>query len=541
MKKTLCLILSVAMLASMLFISAGATLIVDAEEYDTCTSGGATVEIKYLQTAPKVDGTVSENEYYEISSDAMSKYYSYYIGDAFGDDQEAKAEQLKDYAKNKMHVYACWDGIYFYFAVTGAASQGEYSCPEAGDSVYLFRYWCMQFGFSKADASGSDRYEIGVGASSDTIGDAYYFGSWGTKTFPTFVEGTNYAAKWDRDNEIVTYEIKVSIQDITGATPANNSSMRFLYMLNQSGQLTGDGSDQLQIQSSYGCAAAKDCGLYLLAVFTGLPDNVELTTAEEVTDPYAEDEKDGYWGKIECRDPDTVERFDLTNGSCTATYKADDNGDRYIRFTAVSDTPSIGGKKLPDGCNADGCKFLAIHYRTTSKNAEWIGLNYTSGSITELDEANIYYNDIELGCDGQWHTIVIDMSSATGWTQFIQNLTFYFFDGAKESVIGESVDIMWVKYYDDMPEFDDEFYPDYSSDTTTSSNPGEETSEGTNAVTSENTSSVTDSEGTKDVSTTVDNGGKTGGNGWIIWVVIGVVVVIAVVVAVVVISKKKKK
>ena len=496
MKKVLVLILALLMTLSCAVLTAFAVTEYPADDDETCRSGEAAVDIEFKATAPTIDGVVEKGEYSQLPNELLCQYYSYYFGGNHGVwTMDDKYEYLHDvYAQNEMQVYANWDGKYLYFAMTASAPVDEYTCPKAADSVNLFRYWCLQLACAAPDATGNDRYEIGLGAPSDenAIDDCYCFDSWGKYIFKSFKKGEDYFAHWDTVDFTVTYEARINIKEVIGHMPQEGDQMRFLYLLSQSGQVTQDAADNVQIQSSYGCATEKQAEMYLMFNFVGAPEDITVDPAELETE-VVEEELEGYWGKTDFRDHDIVEMINNMKG-VNIEEKQDDNGDKYIRVTALGNDAYFGGSKLPIGLNADSAKYMAFRYRTTSPAAKWFGISYQSMSLKEQSEEYLVGNYDELIPDGQWHTVVLDLYEAPSLSAFMTDLLIWPFTDSRDDVAGSSMDIMWIKYYTEEPFFEDE-PADPSVDTAEATEPS--TEEPTAAATEAPTSAAATEASTK--------------------------------------------
>lgn len=521
-----------------LFVTSISASMYPAKQDDVCVSGAAMLEVSYKEGAPTIDGVVEDGEYHEIPAALVNDYYTYYVGPYYGENMEEQYNRLVDIAENKIKLYACWDGQYFYFAMTAPASQDEYTCTSDKNSVYLFRAWCAQFGFAAPDAVGENRYEIGVGASSEDLGDTYFY-SWGSRTFKDYDNNEDYASTWDRDEEIVTYEVRADIAEVTGKAVENNCTMRFLYLMNMTGNYATDGTDALQIQSAYGCTPGKIANQFLLVTFTGLPAGVQGGTVADDEDP-ADDELPGFYGEIDCTDPDVVEDFDILN-NMTVNYIAEDNGDMYLRFTATGENPYAGGTKLPSGLDAGKCPYIAIHYRTNSPIVDYIGVNYSS-TQRSFDAEDVWDPDVPMCTDGEWYTAVLDMSGADGWFEFVQDFCFYFFEltDSEDSPVDHYVDVAWMKYYTEYPEFEDEYWGQNTDDDETTeaeqtTAPGAENTDGETTAAPQQTEEGTKGDETDEQSR---DDGKSN-TGLIIGIVAAAVVVVAVIV-VIIVGKKKK-
>lgn len=534
------IIIIVAMLCALLASPASAITYYDAIAKDVCLNGGAFMDVNFKADAPIIDGVVEEGEYYEIPFEALKDYYNFAIGPKIPG-EDARHDTYMKFAEEQIKIYACWDGTYFYFAIVSGAPQDQYTCPADADSPYLFAYWCTQLGFAAPDATGVDRYEIGIGASDEKIGDSYYY-SWGNRHFKDFDSGEDYAAMWDRENETVTYEVKVDIAEVTRQAPEDNCTMRFTYLISQTGSINhnyNDRSDLVQISASYGCATEKNAAQFMLAVFKGLPEDFEVSTHEgEETEG---ENEFGFYGELDCTDPDIIDEFDILN-DMTVNYIAEDNGDMFVRFTATGANPYAGGKKLPEGLDGGKCPYLAIHYRTSSELAQWIGVNYTSPQITDLDPDYVWDTETPIGNDGQWYTAVLDMSYADGWFEFIQNFCFHFFEFTDSDAdpTGHYVDVAWMKYYTEYPEFEDEYYgQDLDEDST-----AEEETEGEPSDSAESgaqTTEATDSEKPEETKPQSGDDKKDDDDNTVIWIAVAAGAAVIITVVVVVILRKKKQ
>lgn len=417
--------------------------------------GEAQLDIQYTEKSPVIDGKVEKDEYTQIPNNVLFNYYNYCVATELkGLTQEEKYEILKDYAMNDMAVYANWDGRYLYFAVTALATPDEYTCPKAADSVNLFRYWCLQIGAAAPYAVGSDRFEVGIGASSDpaTPDACYAFDAWGSRFFNNFREGTEYAAHWDTENMVVTYEVRLNIREVIGHTPVTGDQMRFLYLLSQSGQVTQNASDNIQIQCGYGCAQEKNVEWYLMLNFVGESGTVD--PGEEETE-IVEEELPGFWGKTDFRKPEVCAYLTVAN-DCDYEPRTDDNGDTYVRLTCRGKDPYIGGPKIPIGLNADSVRYIAVKYRTTAPSARWLGFSYQSLSYHEQSDSFLFANDDDLICDGEWHISVIEIYDAPYWNAFITDMLLWPFQDDKALQVGDVIDVMWLRYYTAEPAFEEE-------------------------------------------------------------------------------------
>lgn len=511
MKKILTLVMVTALLLTGIaasIVSVSAMNCYPAIDDDTCLNGECSLDIEYTERIPTIDGVVEEDEYTQIPSDILHNWYTFILGPTVGvlTPDELYAFLRDEYTRNYMKVYGNWDGKYFYFALEASAPTDEYTCPKAADSVNLFRYWCLQCGLAAPDAQGDDRFEIGLGAPSDEDAreDCYCFDAWGRRFFKSFKKGTDYMAHWDVERGVVTYEARFPIKEITGEAPQEGSQMRFLFLLSQSGQHTQDPNDNIQIQLSYGCSQGKFAEQYVMLNFVGstgeLPQDTDDNTDEE-------QELEGFLGRTDFRDPDVAALLTVADGILVNEMQ-DENGDRYVRLQATANGGYVGGPKIPIALNADECQYVAFRYRTSSPDAKWLGLSYQTMNFKERSEEYMIANDLDFICDGEWHTTIMDMYGAPHWNAFITDMLIWPFADARGDVIGQTLDIMWIKYYSIEPEFPGETPVET---TAPEEAPTEEPSETTTPVGAETADAEVTSADLTETTAEGTEGGKSGG------------------------------
>ena len=138
----------------------------------------------------------------------------------------------------------------------------------------------------------------------------------------------------------------------------------------------------------------------------------------------------------------------------------------FIRITATDDNAYIYGNKYPVSVSSD-TKFCIIKYRTSSEKAADLGVIYKSTSLKQYDLSEAAYETVV--ADGNWHYLYIDMSGETNWQDWIVSMGIVPFLNV-EGAAGESVDIAWIKFYNDDP-WDIE---EYENDRNAISKPTEE-------------------------------------------------------------------
>ena len=363
------------------------------------------------------------------------------------------------------------------------------------------------------------------------------FTKWGNRKNVDLVAGEDFGTNWDKDAERVTYEIRLDLSDILGASPKNNDTFRLGFCLCMGdGDITSDNM-QKQIEFGHGIAASKVVDNLAITTLvgnnSGVEDEGDDTTVADTTPP--EEEQEGFNAADRFDKDGAAAIFDITDGSVTATDVTDENGEKFVRLTVNGKNPIIGSNDLTQGLNMDAAgAYIAIKYRTTSEKSNTFAVNFTNSSCPELNREYDYECEFGLGTDGEWHTMVFEMDFNPDWQQFITNFYLCPFTSAEDPT-GETIDIQWIKYYSAAPAFDDESFEDKFGDNikveTGDDTIGEVTEDeetnapATNAVTSASTSK------------TDDNGGSD--NTIVIVVAVVAVVVVVAVVAFIIVKRKK--
>lgn len=524
MKKILTLVTALVMLLTL----TTSVFAADFEHKDSGSIGGFNVDFK--QKSPEMDGVIGDGEYYKIDLSDISKYYNFSWGATVAANNKNIVNDLKDYAKNKLDVYSCWDGKYFYLAFVADAPMGEYNCSPSTD-VYLFRGWCMQVSVNTIDASGTSKNEVGIGV--DENDGTMRATSWAGNNI-SLVANKDYAAVWNRETEKITYEIRIDLAKALGLTADNDARFLMAFCLCMGDGVEANDNGTRQIEFCGGICSSKTANTQGVMTLKGAPEGfvpgeVIQETISDEDQPYA----DIYLYTDDFRIEENKEKLNLSDGKTKAEYNIDNDGDCYVRITAGMQNGWIGGNKLTGNVNCDGCKAFAIKYRTSSEKITKLGVNATNSVVTKLDEAYKTYCYYKLINDGEWHIISFDMNGFDNWTQFNTGLYLYPFDD--EGTEGESLDIMWIKYYTEDRAFDDN---EHTEPLETEFFPDDETEPVEDKVTTVDTTAQ------KDDTTKADkNDGDKDGNNTVLIVVVAavaVIVVVVVVVAVVVVKNKKK-
>lgn len=529
MKRALSLILTVVLALSMALATFAEV------EMQLNTEGlPINIDVKYNKTAPVMDGTIKAGEYYEMTFADVKQYFNW----VRGVNRTETLEDIENYLKNDMKIYMCWNGNDFYLAVQAKAPKTEYNCEFSGNEVYLFRSWALQVAITDVNAENQDRAEVGIAYDPASGGNMIAYTLWGTRKNITLTAGENYATNWDKDAELVTYEIKLDLASVLGGKAQNDSLFRLGFCLCMGdGDISSDNGTK-QIQLGDGIAASKQVENLAVIALTGKSaSDADVDVDVPVDTQPAEEEQEGFDAADRFDKEGAAALFDITNGSVEAK-DMEENGEKFVRLTVTGEDPIIGSKNFTQGLNMDAQGvYVAIKYRSTSEKSNRFAINFLNSVSTTLDRDL----DCDLGFgtknDGEWHTMVFEMSLYDEWSQFISEFylcPFY----SSEDVVGETIDIQWIKYYSLPPEFEDEEYTkvDFGDEGDVSAEETAAPAEDTAADTAEASAQVTEADTTKADKTDDNEGGMS--TGLIIGIVAAVVVVAA---AVVFIVMKKKK
>ena len=546
MKKILTLIVTAALALSMTFSAFAEVLIIgDVEVSRNTEERSPNLDASYIKTAPKMDGTIGAGEYNLMTFSKYNEYFNW----TRGINLSSTIDDVENYLKNDMKVYMGWNGNDFYLALQATAPKSEYNCAFAGNESYLFRAWSLQVAITdiETDPEGFDRAEIGIGYDPASGGSMISYTKWGTRKNIKLTAGENFAANWDKDAELVTYEIKLDLASVLGKKAENEDLFRLGFCLNMGDGDISSATRTKQIELGYSIAVSKAVkNLATIAlVGKGASDGDVDVDIPVDTEP-EEEEQTGFDAADRYDYSGAAATFDLTNGSVEAK-DMDENGDKFVRFTITGADPIIGSSDITQGLNMDNeGEYVAIRYRTSSEKGNRFAINFLNSLTTGLDRDL----DCDIGegliNDGQWHTMVFDMTGYDDWSQFISKLYLCPFYGAGDTV-GETFDIQWIKYYSETPPvFEDEEYttpyPENSvSDETdggdvTTAPSEDETGATTDDAATNNADSSAVTTNTADTDKDDDKGGFPVGG--IIGIVAAVVVAIAAVVFFVI--KKKK-
>ncbi len=168
----------------------------------------------------------------------------------------------------------------------------------------------------------------------------------------------------------------------------------------------------------------------------------------EVRVKVSDDPKDGYY-KLDEESEILYHELNFTktgaetilNGLHSVQLDHDSN-EGALKATVTGDDPifCIPFSNAPDAYSADEYKKVEITYRVDPDNsamANTIQLFLCAGDITAANAS--YQTTRPLSCDGEYHTLTIDLSTLAYWTGNINMIRFDFFDQCATG------DIMYIK------------------------------------------------------------------------------------------------
>ncbi len=422
-------------------------------------AGEATIgwEVPYLHLAPTIDGQVDRNEYvpFELYEDYLA--WMAPVGDAnSGTTEEEFLDFYNSTQQNFFDAYWGWDGTYLYMAFDIRCVNGFSCTPDKmGGDVYLFAYNCLQVGIADVDARGKDSsyVELGFGVQSEDgpvhkAGDSITF-NWSGTYCPT--AGVDYIGVYDAENQMLTYECRIHLQSALGLsdrTVQNGDEMNFAWLLAVNGEATTT-NETWQIGFCHGIGgpySAKQTEYFARVTFEGMPEGTDVP----VVDIAGVSEEDKEYGLIEFIDMSQENVVNTFTGENAAIDFITENGESFARITSLSndDTPYVYSSTYPKNLLAVWSPYVVIKYRTSSQEALDLGFIYRTQSMTEYNLDGCYTE--ELGCDGEWHTVLLYMTDDATWVHYIINMGFVPFYTSTASA-GETLDIAFVKCYQEDP------------------------------------------------------------------------------------------
>ncbi len=462
MKKYFAIVLCVATLLVLGAISVSAYdqaagyWIVSADKTEEILAGEAgerttAWEVPFLHIKPSVDGTISRNEYvpFELYEDYLS--WMAPIGDAtHGTTEEEFTEFYDSTQQDFFDAYWGWDGTYMYVAFNIRCLNGFNCTPDKmGGDMFLFAYNCLQVGIANVDAQGKDAsyVELGFGVHSETK-DPITF-NWSGNYRP--IAGEDFVGSYDEENQVLTYECRIHLQQALGLadrTVQNGDEMNYSWLLAVNGEATHT-NETWQLAFCHGIGgpySSKETQYFARVKFVGMPDGTEVEK-ETIADRNEDDVRYGLTEFVDLSKEEVVKTYDAEYG---AVDFITENGESFARFTCLSndDIAYMYSSKYPQNVQAAWGLYVVVKYRTSSEQADEMGIIFRNQDHTEYDVDNCPTDYI--GNDGEWHTMIFDLSGNPAYVHFILNVGLVPFPFADKPA-GQTVDIAWIKFYQHDP------------------------------------------------------------------------------------------
>lgn len=458
-----------------------------AQDIDLIEEGNAVMgDLDAIKT-PTLDGEIGEKEYREVDLIEAAQLMG-----VFGNQSGWSADALAEFADvaDTLIAYwgAGWDGTYLYLAFKVNTENIDFHNGLTSDNVYLFANTCFQVGVADVDATGNNYSETGYGISTQDgyEGKPVSF-SWLGGYTP--VSGEDFACSWDQDENLAVYEIRVNLNEALGHTveSGNQIKLAWCYMIGEGSTNMNSSHGVLYAHGITGRMSVKNATAFATVTLTGDPENVSEGT--EMTEEQKADLAHGLKETVNFADPKVVDTFapQINNASIEHMTEGEVS---FARLTAKEADALIASAVYPRAVNADMIKYVAVRYRTSDAGMGELGLTYKNVQAGTGYEEN--GNGDYIYHDGQWRTMVLDMSSASGWNAFVSEMAFLLPKG--------EIDIQWVKFFtEDIFDYYDEDLPSGEvTDTETDTSTEEPTSAADTGVSTE---TMTDADVTGTVTT----------------------------------------
>ena len=409
-------------------------------------------EVPFLHIAPTIDGQISKNEYqpFELYEDYLS--WMAPVGDdanpAVGGTTEEEFKEFYDSTQvDFFDAWWGWDGTYMYIAFEINCLNG-YKCDPEQD-VLLFAYNCLQVGIADVNATGkhSSYVELGCGVHSVT-GDQITF-NWSGNYCPK--AGTDFVGSYDAENQVLVYEMRIHLQSALGLDRLveNGDEINYAWLLAVNGQAQNT-NETWQLAFCHGIGgqySGKVNEYFARIAFEGKPDGLDLKPSE-IPGMSEEDIEYGLYEIIDFSDENVVKTFDGEFASAEHVTEGDESFMRITSFGGEDNLPHVFSNKYPKNILGGAVNYIVVKYRTSYAEAEELGIIFRTVNEKEYNLIDPYYEAI--GGDGEWHTVLIDMSTNASWNHFIMNIGFVPFVYAENSA-QQTIDIAWMKFYTNDP------------------------------------------------------------------------------------------
>ena len=450
MKKLMALAIALLMVAAICAIPAAASELVDLgtlyefypEKYDEIVAGEAgeatmTWNVPYQQMTPVLDGVINKNEY------ARFENFEDYIGVSTTSSYTKEAAQAL-YEKvmgGFFDAYWCWDGQYLYMAFDVDAIDG-YDCTPSAD-VMLFAYNCLQIGLADVDASGRDQTytELGFGYNQEKKEDVSFTWNGMYQSNPD-----DFAGNYDETTQRVTYELRIDLQQALGweKYPENGDQCNFAFVMEVQGEKDENKNAQVMFcQGIGGQYSMKMTEYFARITFEGKPDDVQIKPGELPSIS----EEDMEYELREVIDFSNTTIFNSMVGDNAKVEQVTEGEETFLRMTAEADGAYVYSAAYPRNLLSDA-RYLVIKYRTSSEKADECGIIWQTRQDKDFHIDECYF-DFMTG-DGNWNYLLADMNGDAKWMDYIQMLGIVpFYD--EEGIAGETIDIAWIKCYNQDP------------------------------------------------------------------------------------------
>lgn len=459
MKKQIRLIVALVMLVTLVSAFAlcagavepsneGGHWVINAEKIDEILAGEAGEkttgwEVPFMNVPPTLDGKIAKGEYHPF--EMYEDYLSYMAIIGTPDQGNTKEEFMEFYEmtnKDFFDAYWGWDGRYLYLAFEVRCVNGFNCKPEEmGGNVYLYAYNMMQLGIAPVDASGKDPdyVELGFGVHSDT-GEPLTQ-AWMGPYKP--VAGEDFMGTYDKENQVVVYEARVHLQTalkLKDKMVENGDEINLAWLLSVNGE-TSSVNDYWQVGFCHGIGGQyshKMNQYFARVTFTG--KDVDLPP-EEIPGVSEEDLEYELVEFVDMTDEKAVKSF---TGEDAAIDFITENGESFVRVTALGDLPYIWSKSYPRSLQSAECAYIAVKYRMNKGVEGDMGILYRNAYYPEYDLENVYAESV--GGDGEWKVVIFYMFGEEKWQNWIVNIGLAPFFG-DEAAAGKTVDIAFMKFY----------------------------------------------------------------------------------------------
>ena len=430
-------------------INEGGHWVINAEKIDEILAGEAGEkttgwEVPFLQVSPVLDGIINKAEYMDFE---MYEDYMSYMAINTGNTKEKFMEFYEMTKDGIFDVYWGWDGVYLYLAMEVRCVNGFRCTPEdMGGPSYLYAYNMFQVGISPVDAMGKDPdyVELGYGVNSNTGASIAH--AWAGPYYPEAGEGKDFVGHYSRENQTVTYEVRIHLQKALGLTDSvveNGDEINLGWLISVNGE-TSSVNDYWQIGFCHGIGGqySHKVNQYMARVtFTGKD---RVITPEEIEGISEEDKLYELVEFVDMSKEDTVKSFTGENAAIDYTTEG---GESFARITSLGEGAYVWSSTYPRALQSAECSYVVVKYRCTADDIPEMGILYRNAYYPEYDLENMY-SDI-IGNDGEWHILIYYMFGEEKWQNWIVNMGLAPYAG--ENGAGKTLDVAFVKFYNQDP------------------------------------------------------------------------------------------